>query len=249
VTAIAALRKTTGGRGTNRALGGAFALAVTCIFPAAASAQWGGSFGLDTDYRLRGHSLTDGVPAATGQLTYDHPSGIYVNLAGVARFGSHDPHFMGVIGNVGYARRISGHVTLDAGLIRSQIRATYRYERAYRYTEIYGGAAVGPVVGRIYYSPDYRGHGVSTIYGELEAGFEPAPEWRLSGHVGLMSYLDATPYQSEGTKRPDWRVGASKQLGRLEIHTAVSGGGARDVYYGYREHSKPVVTAGASVSF
>jgi uncharacterized protein (TIGR02001 family) len=250
VTATAAWPRTTGRRTASRAIArAALAFAASCISPSAAHAQWGGSFGLETDYRLRGHSLTDDDPAATGQLTYDHPSGFYLNLAGVARFGAHDPHFMGVIANAGSARRVSGMITLDAGLIRSQIRGTGRYEAPYRYTEAYVGAAVGPVVGRVYYSPDYRHHGVSTVYGEIEAGFEPARDWRVSGHVGLMSYLDDRRYQPAGTTRPDWRIGVSRQFGRIEIHGAVSGGGERYVYYRYRESSHPVATAGASVSF
>jgi uncharacterized protein (TIGR02001 family) len=253
VTAIAGLPRSGGGRGASRALGRAvgsasLALAISCIFPAPAAAQWGGSFSLESDYRLRGYSLTSGDPAATAQLTYDHPSGVYLNLAGVARFGGHDPQLMGLIGNIGYARRLNARVTLDGGVIRSQIRAAGRYQRAYRYTEYYAGASVGRVVGRLYYSPDYRGDGASTLYGELESGFEPAPEWRVSGHAGLLTYLETTPYTSSAAHF-DWRIGVSRQLGRIELHGAVSDGGPGTHYYSYREHPRPVVTAGASVSF
>lgn len=209
----------------------------------------GGSVSIESDYRLRGYSLTNGDPAATAQLTYDHASGIYLNLAAVARFGGHDPQFLGVIGNAGYARRLSSQVTLDAGIIRSQIRAAQPYARPYHYTEFYAGAAVGPVIGRVYYSPDYRSRGISTLYGELEAGFEPAPEWRVSGHVGLLTYLDDRPYEPAGTTHRDWRISVSRQISRVEIHAALSGGGPDELYYGYGEHEKPVVTVGASVSF
>ena len=248
----AGLRKARG-HGARRALGGAaLALAISCTLPSPALAQLGGSLGVETDYRLRGYSLTGGDPAATAQLTYDHPSGLYANVAGLARLGGDNARFMGVIGNVGYARRLSAHVTLDAGLLRSQIRSSGHYARPYHYTEIYAGAAVGPVVGRIHYSPDYRGHGVSTLYGDLEAGFEPAKDWRVSGHVGLLTYLDNRPYQAGGATHHDWRLSVSRQLGRFEVHGALSGGGPDDHYYhdyGYRDRHDPVVTAGASVSF
>lgn len=204
---------------------------------------------VESDYRLRGYSLTHGDPAVTGQLTYDHPSGLYLNLAGVTRLRSGGPQFMGVIGNVGYARRLNAHVTLDAGVLRSQIRATSYYARPYHYTEFYAGAAVGPVVGRVYYSPDYRRPGVSTLYGELETGFEPAPNWRVSGHVGLLAYLDDQPYRQSGAGDPDWRIRVSRQFGRFEIHSALSGGGPGEQYYAHRVHAKPALTAGASVSF
>lgn len=249
VTAIAALRRTNARRGTKRAQGAAaIALALSCIFPTPAFAQAGASFGLESDYRLRGYSLTGGDPAATAQLSYDHPSGIYFNLAGVARFGR-APQLMGAIGNLGYARRLNPHVTLDGGVIRSQIRAAGPHQRPYHYTEFYAGASVGRVVGRVYYSPDYRSHGNSTIYGELEAGFELAPELRLSGHVGLMTYLDSSPYWQAGETHRDWRISVSKQIGRLELHTALSGGGPGVVHYTYRENPEPALTAGASVSF
>ncbi len=229
------------------------ALILECIFPSQAKAQsqaqWGASFSLESDYRLRGYSLTNGDPAATAQLSYDDLSGLYFNLAGVTRFEAHSPEFMGAIANVGYARRINARFTLDAGVLRSQLRASTRRGRAYHYTEVYAGAAVGRVVGRLYYSPRYRSHGVSTIYGELESGFEPARDWKVSGHVGLLTYLDERPYGIKGSTHHDWLVSVSKQIGRLEVHTALSGGGPGRVYSTYREHPKPVVTAGASVSF
>jgi uncharacterized protein (TIGR02001 family) len=254
VTATAALRRPVGRHGTSRALGGAsLALAISCIFPAPAFAQWGASLGIESDYRLRGYSLTNGDPAATGQLTWDDPSGLYANLAGVARLTDESPEFMGVIGNIGYARRLSPLVTLDGGVVRSQIRGAGYSARPYHYTEFYAGASVGRVVGRVYYSPDYRDHGVSTLYGELEAGFEPAPEWRVSGHVGLLAYLDNRPYEAAGSTHRDWRVSVSRQFGRVEIHTALSGGGPADRYYYnhyyYSEHNKPALTVGASASF
>lgn len=251
MTATAALPRTGGPRGTRRALGGAAAALVLGAFstPAEAQAQWGASLSLDSDYRLRGYSLTDGDPAATAQLTFDDLSGLYANLAGVARFRADRPQFMGVIANVGFARRISANVTLDAGLLRSQVRASDRYARPYHYTEFYAGAAVGRVIGRVYFSPAYRSHDVSTVYAELESGFEPARGWKVSGHVGLLTYLDARPYGSAGATHRDWRVSLSKEIGRVEVHTALSGGGPGRVYNSYREDPKPVVTAGASVSF
>lgn len=250
MTAIVGLGRASGGSSTSHALAGVtLALLLNCIFPTQALAQVGGSIGLDSDYRLRGASLTGGDPAVTGQLTYDDPSGIYLNLAAVARFGAGNAQFMGVIGNVGYARRLNNHVTLDGGVIRSQIRSVDALERPYHYTEFYAGASIGRVVGRVYYSPDYRRHGVSTIYGELETGFEPGRDWRVSGHVGVMTYLDPPPYQASGTKRPDWRVSVSKQFGRLEAHAALSGGGPGKSYYDFQRYNKPVVTAGASISF
>jgi uncharacterized protein (TIGR02001 family) len=244
------LPRRAGRRGTSLRAGGAFAgLCFTCLFPSPAAAQWGGTFSLDSDYRLRGYSLTDGDPAASAQVTYDHPSGAYANLVALAKIGGDETRFMGVLANVGYARRVSSNVTIDAGLLRSEIRASDQYARPYRYTEIYAGATVGRVLGRIYYSPDYRSDGVSTLYGELETGFEPARDWRVSGHVGSLLYLTDATYREAGSTHQDWRISVSRQLGRVEIHSALSGGGPGARYYSYQRDEKPVLTAGASISF
>ena len=250
MTAIADLRRAVGRGATSRAFGGAtLALALNGIIPSQALAQVGGSLAVESDYLLRGSSLTDGDPAAIAQLTYDHSSGMYLNFAGVVRFGPHDPRFMGVIGNVGYARQLNASLTLDAGVIRSQIRSANDYGRPYHYTEFYGGASIGRVTGRVYYSPDYRSHGVSTLYGELEAGFEPVRDWRVNAHIGVKAYLDAASYETKGSKRPDWRVGISKRFGRVEAHAALSGGGPGKTYYGYYLRHNPAITGGASISF
>ena len=212
-----------------------------------AGAQLAGSVGLDSDYRLRGYSLTNHHPALSGQLSYDDPSGGYASLSGLTEIG-HDTRFLGVIANAGYAKRISRHVTLDAGVLRSQIRAAVPGAAGFKYTEVYAGAYVGPVTGRIYYSPDYRTRSQSTLYGELEAGFEPVPKWRLSGHVGLLTYLNSSILYRAGDSDRDWRVSVSRQLGRLELHAALSKGGP-DIYYGYRLHRKAALVVGGSVNF
>lgn len=251
MTVIAGLRKAAAIPARSRRVGRAgLALAIAFLSASPASAQLGASFGIESNYRHRGYSLSSGDPAASAQLTYDHPSGAYFALAGLARLDDDDPRFMGVLGNLGYARRLSRTVTIDVGILRSQIRRSRAYADPHHYTEIYAGAAVGRFVGRLYYSPDYRRGDVSTLYGELEAGFEPAENWRLSGHVGSLLYLTAARYGGKGSMHHDWRITAARQFGRFEIHSAVSGGGAGDTHYGYRvPNKKAALTAGASVSF
>src|SRR5205085_9630529 len=67
-----------------------------------ATAQVAGSIGLDSDYRLRGYSLTNDRPAALLQVTYDNSSGLYLSLSGLTEVGS-DTRFLGLIGSAGYA--------------------------------------------------------------------------------------------------------------------------------------------------
>jgi uncharacterized protein (TIGR02001 family) len=211
-------------------------------------AQLGGSIAVDSDYRIRGYSLTGNHPAASAQLTYDDPSGFYAGLSALTELGQDDVRFLGLIANAGYAKRLNPHLTIDGGILRSQLRSGAPYGRPYRYTEIYAGAFVGPVSGRIYYSPDYRYRGQSTLYGELEGGFEPAPKWRVSGHVGMLMYLNSASFYEAGSTHQDWRVSASRQFGNFEVHTALSGG-SPSRYYGFKVHKQTALTAGASVSF
>jgi len=191
--------------------------------------------------------LTADHPAVSAQLTYDHPLGLYFGLSALIEL-SEDPRFLGVIGNVGYAKRMSEDVTFDVGVLRSQIRSAGDGYRNFKYTEVYAGAYVGRVSGRIYYSPDYRYEGQSTLYGEIETGFEPAANWRINGHVGMLIYLNSPSIYGAGATHQDWRVSVSRQFGSFEVHTAFSGGGPSR-YYGYRVHKSTALTAGASFSF
>lgn len=212
-----------------------------------AAAQVAASIGLDSDYRLRGYSLTNDHPAVTAQISYDDPSGFYLTGSSLGDLGDNG-RFLGVIADAGYAKRVGRRVTVDAGVLRSQIRSAYPGGLGYKYTELYLGAYAGPVAARLYYSPDYRTSGQSTLYGEVEAGFEPAKNWRLSGHVGLLTYLSTTQYWESGETHRDWRISLARQFGRFELHTALSGGGRR-TYYGGRLHDRAALTFGGSASF
>ena len=132
-----------------------------------AAAQIAPTVGLDSDFRYRGYSLSDGHPTASAQVSYDDPSGFYASASGLTDLGD-GVRFLGGIANAGYAKRLNEHVTLDGGVLRSQVRSAYPGGLDFKYTEIYAGAYVGPVVGRIYYSPDYRTSGQSTLYGEID---------------------------------------------------------------------------------
>lgn len=234
-------------RGRTRVLLRACPALILVLVPATASAQVAASIGLDSDYRLRGYSLTNDHPAVTAQVSYDDPSGFYLSASGLRDLGD-EGRFLGVIADAGYAKRVGHHITLDGGVLRSQIRSAYPYGLGFKYTELYVGAYVGPIAGRLYYSPDYRTSGQSTIYAELEAGFEPAKKWRLSGHVGLLTYLNSSRYWESGDTHRDWRISLARQFGRFEIHSALSGGGRR-TYYGGRLHKKAALTIGGSASF
>jgi len=222
-------------------------LCVALVVPAAAGAQVTGNVSIDSDYRLRGYSLSNGQPAISAELTYDDPIGAYVNLSALTKLAG-SPKFLGLIGDVGYARRLDKLVTIDVGVLRSEIRAASFRSTSFDYTEFYAGAYVGPLTGRIYYSPDYRRANQSTLYGELEGELEPLAKWRIRGHLGLLKFLGNSTVYRAGYTDYDWQLSVSRMVGRIEIHAAVQKRGS-DRYDRYRSSQKAVPSVGASTSF
>lgn len=216
---------------------------------APAGAQLAGSISLDSDQRFRGFSLSGGNPVATATMSYDDPSGAYANaaLSTVARHGG--PRLLGYQANVGYAQTLNSDLSVEAGVVHSVVN--YRaadYGRA-GYTEAYVGASARNVAARLSYSPHYYQHGVSTLYGELQATFHPADHWRLSTHAGGLVYLDyaGAPPGLDRSVRYDWQVAASRQLGRVELHSTLSGGGPKAGLYRFGR-SGTALTIGATLS-
>jgi uncharacterized protein (TIGR02001 family) len=230
-----------------------YALALTSVLSFVATpafAQVSGSVDIESDYRLRGYSLSAGQPVVTAQIGYDDDSGVYLNLSATGEIGHDDPLFLGVQGNIGYVRRLNQKLSIDGGVTRSQYRSPDRNSRSHNYTEVYLGLASDPFSARIYYSPDYFRPDVSTLYGEVEATFRPAKHWRLNGHLGSLIYLTTPARYIPGREaRYDWRVGVSRELGSFDLHAALSGGGPGKEYYSGELHSKIALTAGASWSF
>ena len=188
---IVRARSTAGSRDgvSARRLGALAALSIFYFAATPAFAQVSGSVDIESDYRLRGYSLSAGQPVATAQIGYDDDSGVYLNLSATGEIGRDDPLFLGVQGNIGYVRRLNQKLSIDGGVARSQYRSPDRYSRSHNYTEFYLGLASDPFSARLYYSPDYSRPGVSTLYGEVEATFRPAKHLRLNGHLGSLIYL------------------------------------------------------------
>lgn len=187
-----------------------------------AQAQVAVEAALQTDYRVRGYSVSDGRPVAAMTVTYDDPSGVYLggSVSGTVRGG--EPALVHVQGGAGYAVRVGPTVSLDAGVSKTQYFSGYGTSRDYDYTELYVGLALPVVSARLSYSPDYWRNGNDTLYAAVETGFEPAPDWFLSAHGGILTYLgDPPPYRPDRTF--DWGLGASRQLGRWGVHLDVSG--------------------------
>ena len=187
-----------------------------------AAAQVAVEAALQSDYRVRGYSVSDGEPTASVSLSYDDPSGFYLGGSAIGTLRDGDPELLGIQGSAGYAVRLTPTVSIDGGVARTQYLYGYGTTRDYDYTEVYLGVAVPNVTARLSYSPDYHRAAMQALYAEVDGGFEPAPGWFLSAHAGALAYLDMPPaYVAK--RRYDWRLGVSRQFGRFGVHFDVSG--------------------------
>lgn len=212
---------------------------------------------IDSDYRLRGYSLTDGRAAASATLAWDHPDGFYAAGSAVAAIGPDGPDVVALLGSAGHARRIGAGLTLDAGLLRAQYPGSFALPAGAHYTEAYIGLASRRIAARIAFSPDYFRAGAETIYSEVETGAGLGGGWRAKGHVGALTHLGATP--GHPATQFDWSVAASRAIGTFEVHAILSGrGDGRDPYahrdpyhyYYYREPGRrTALVIGASHAF
>jgi uncharacterized protein (TIGR02001 family) len=216
-----------------------------------ATAQVTGAISIESDFRLRGYSMSGGQPVASARVGFDDGSGLYADGSATLVATRHDgPRFLGFQVAGGFATRVGAGWTIDAGIAHNELRAPYGGGFSYDYTEAYAGATRGPLSAYVFVSPNYFRPGFKTVYGQIEATITPAEDWYMTAHIGSLTYLDAPePYRIRDKTLYDWRFGVARELGNLEVHATVSGGGpGRQRYYG-EAHSRTAVTAGASLSF
>jgi uncharacterized protein (TIGR02001 family) len=227
-------------------LAGHFAICLFGFWAFPARAELGGTVSVFNDLRFRGYSLSDGRPVATLDFAYDDPSGFYADVSGtgVLRHGG-EPAPLGFQLNGGYAKQLKSGTTLDLGVIHSSYSHYSSGERGASYTELYAGISRGALSSRIYLSPHYFAPGVWTAYGEVNAAVSPARKWSIDGHVGMHVPL-RTPSGENYRKDFDWRIGVSRELGRLSLHAAWTDGTPGKDYYNGHNHSRSAVLIGAN---
>ena len=211
-----------------------------------ATAEIGAAVSVFSDSRLRGYSLSGGHPVGIVDVSYDDPSGLYAAASASALASSNDGiKPLGLQLNGGYAKRLSG-VTLDFGAIYSTYSNYSSRGSSSSYTEIYAGAAYKFLSSRIAFSPHYFEGGARTFYGEIDANFSPARKLHLTGHAGLLVPIN---YRGENpSNQYDWRVGVSRDVGKVTLHVIGSGGGPGRDYYRGRWHNRNALVVGASLA-
>jgi len=211
--------------------------------PSVIAAQTSAALSLFNDDRFRGYSLSDGRPVAIADLSYDDPNGFYAALSGslvASRRSGVRP--LGLILNAGYAKRLSSGLTIDAGIIHSEY-SRYSDRAAERsYTEGYVGVSGKLLTARLFVSPDYLHHG--SVYGEVDGNFPVAAKLRLTGHVGVLVPLSRSAYRENYGRDIDWRIGLTRQFGRLSAQAAWTGVRPGHELYQARQHHRDALILG-----
>lgn len=211
-----------------------------------AFAEVGATASIFTDDQFRGYSLSNGRPVAILGLDYDDPSGLYGGASGtgVLRPGG-DPAMLGIQVDGGYATRLDSDTSLDVGVTHSSYS---HYSGASSYTEVYAGILHSGLSSRISLSPHDFETGGWAAYGEVNGTINAAPKWSLDGHVGVLMPVGSR--SAQGSYRPDfdWRIGVTRELGRLALHAAWSDGAPGRDYYGEMHHSRSALVLGATVA-
>lgn len=233
-----------------RALIATFTATLEICACAPASAQVTGAVSAESDFRLRGYSMSGGRPVASARIGVDQ-SGFYADgSATVVLTRGDDARFLGYQVDAGMAKRVGHDWVVDVGVAHNDFRAAFHGGFPYTYTEGYIGATGGPISTYLFVSPNYYRPGFWTIYGQIESSVAPAKNWTLTAHFGALNHLyTPEPHYLRHKTLYDWRVGATREFGNFELHMNLSGGRpGRQYYYGDR-HSRTAVVAGGSLSF
>ena len=225
------------------------ALALLLALTATASlAQVSATASLVSDDRVRGVSLSNGNPAAQLDLSYDNKSGWY----GGAFFSNveFDPSTgqqLQFAGYGGYAVRLEHGWSLDAG-------ATYEDftgDSDYRYVEAHVGLTTSSLSARLYYSPNYFGVSIHTLYAELNGSYRLGEQFKLIGHAGLLqAFAGATEQAGGDHPHTDLLAGIEWQRRPFSLQVAgVFSDSAARVYPVGASHPNGVVTVRLSAGF
>jgi uncharacterized protein (TIGR02001 family) len=226
-------------------------LLALALIPLASSAraEIGASLTIASQDRFRGYSVSDGYPAATLSLSYDDARGPYfeasVMAAGTGSDGVKRYRFEE---NVGYALRIVGGPTIDAGIVHADYSGYRIYGHRAVYTEYYAGLVMGRVSAHLHYAPAYFQRHVAALYGDVDASLALTPRLRAIGHVGLLRQT-AGPLEQAGRLTHDWSVGAVRDVGRLSVQASLVSGSRKRSFYGEARHGGTALIFAATLAF
>jgi uncharacterized protein (TIGR02001 family) len=194
-----------------------------------AVAQVSGTVSITSDYRFRGVSLSDNLPAAQVDLGFDHPSGWYAGLFASNVRLDYDNSAQGqALAYTGYAQRLGDGLSLDAGASYTGFSGLTG-EGEYNYAELHAGFTADSFGGRLSFAPNYFGQSLRTLYAEFNGSLATADRIRFVWHAGLLQ-IASGPISSNRTNL-DGRAGFEFALQAVRLQLArVASQGATAAY-------------------
>jgi len=202
----------------------AAAALLVCAWTSPSAGQLSGTLSAVSDYRYRGFTLSDRMPAAQAGVAYDNPRGWYAGAFGSTvrlKPPRGSSSYVQSIVYAGYAARLSPGFSVEAGGDYSAFAGASDLD----YGEVFVGASTADLNARIYYSPRYFGGPSGGLYGEIGALQPLVERVRLDLHVGFLRYR----YESAYVVLPAWestqhaidgRVGLRIELDPFELAIA-----------------------------
>ncbi len=180
-----------------------------------------------SDYDFRGVSLSSKDPALQASVDFAAANGFYAGA-----WASNLDYGPGVDGNieldlyVGWAGETSGGLGYDFGLVWYTYPDSSSYVHPVfgtipsisDYPEIYAGIAYGPVEFKQWYSDDYVGSSLDSLYSELNGSFELPKDFTLNLHIGY-NYGDAF----EDFEYVDFSAGFGYTAGHFDLNLKYTG--------------------------
>ena len=195
-------------------------------------AQVGGAVTIDSDYRFRARSLSNGRPVATLALSYDDRSGTYAGVAATAILsGSKAGGLVSQQIYLGYARRTASSVNIDVGATAYRYTSLYSARRRELFGEFYVGASAADISAYVRFSPDYYGQGGPVVYLDIATNKEIAQDIGLFARVGFLQRLSRRPTLGRRPSRQDVEAGIAREFGRLTVKARLVVGGPDDAYF------------------
>jgi uncharacterized protein (TIGR02001 family) len=229
---------------------GAIALAMLQCLAVPAFAQVAFSAAAESDDRVRGVSLSDGRPILSLSVAYDSPDGPYAGatVLGIDTRNS-GLQTLGYVAYAGYAARLNASTSWEVGVTNNQISVYLDRKYLNNYTEIYAGFTEKNVSVHIYYSPEYLYEKDGAIYIEADGAVRPAEHWRLFGHMGLLSPMNAADPSGDERTVFDVRAGVAREFTHADLHLALTTTSPAPMFPPGRGQQRTALVFGAAYFF
>jgi hypothetical protein len=221
--------------------------AVTMCASVPAQAEIAGVLALDSDFRLRGISVSGQRSAASLGASIEHHDGAYANGSAIAsRATGGGVQILGYMAQLGYAFRDDRGTSWDFGVSNTDVEVQGDRRFNLKYSDVHVGVSRDNLSARIYVSPNYQGS-VKTAYLDLNATLNPAQAWRLSTHLGVLKRLGSSTPRVPLRERYDARIGLAHDIGNVELR--LEGVASRSNPKPRARRRQEAIVAGISVFF